>query len=153
CARSSARSPKPKSRPPVESGPNDGHRCMEVHAMMVAATAKAIAAALGMVLVEGTVLAVLAIVVARSTRSPAWRAAVWLVVLAKFAIPWGPSLPWSLADLIAAMRGGDGGVVIAVGPAAAQGTAEGAGPSIAWIVLLAVWFAGTAIVLGRAIAA
>jgi beta-lactamase regulating signal transducer with metallopeptidase domain len=116
------------------------------------AAAKAIVETLGLVLVQGTVLAIAAILIARTTRSPAWRAAVWLVVLAKFALPWGPTLPWSLADLLAAMRGGDASVAVAVGPPGAQGAAATA-PSAAWVVLLTAWLAGTAAVIARAIAA
>lgn len=112
--------------------------------------AKAIVLTLGMVLVQGTLLALVAIAVARTTRSPAWRAGVWLVVLAKFALPWGPTLPWSLADLIAAMRGGDASVVVAVGPPSGY-TIPAPSPSAAWLVLLVLWLTGTAIVIARAV--
>ena len=72
--------------------------------MIVAA--KAMLALLGAMALHGTLLALLAIVLVRAGRlRPAWRAAVWLIVLAKFALPWGPALPWSLADVMAMLRG------------------------------------------------
>ena len=50
---------------------------------------------------QGTVLALVALAICRGRLRPAWQAAVWLVVLVKFVLPWGPAMPWSLADLFA----------------------------------------------------
>ncbi len=125
---------------------------------MIAAalTAKAVLGALAMMAVQGTVLALIALVIVRGRRlRPAWQAAVWLVVLAKFVLPWGPAMPWSLADVIASLRGHgvDGPIVIGdpgIAPVAGE---SAAGTSLGWLLLAAVWAAGTAWVLARAIVA
>jgi ABC-2 type transport system permease protein len=76
------------------------------------ASAKAIVELFALMGVQATVLALLAFIVVRAGRlRPGWQAAVWLVVLAKFVLPWGPALPWSLADLFAALRTGSGEAV------------------------------------------
>ncbi len=117
------------------------------------AIARGAVTTLGMLAVQGTVLAVIACVVLRAARMrPAVASAVWLVVLAKFALPWGPAMPWSLSDLIAYLRHHDAGAAISAAPI-------GAGPeptisilpSLAWIALAAVWAIGTIVVLGRAL--
>ena len=113
--------------------------------MIVAA--KAILTLLGAMAVHGTLLALIAIALVRGGRMrPAWRAAVWLVVLAKFALPWGPALPWSLADVLAMLRGGggDAGPIVVGAPV---GHAVAAGPSPAWVLLAFAWAAGAAVVL------
>src|SRR4051794_10567749 len=103
--------------------------------------------------VPGTVLALLAFAVVRFGRlRPGWQAAVWLVVLIKFVLPWGPALPWSLADLLAALRhhpAGGGGFLIGAG------TGPIAAPSVSpiWLVLAAGWALGATLVLGRALIA
>ena len=77
--------------------------------------AKAIAQTLGAMLLHGTLLALLALILVRGARlRPAWQAAVWLVVLAKLVLPWGPAMPFSLADLIASLRGSDPGPAITI---------------------------------------
>jgi len=74
-------------------------------------------------------------------------------VLAKFALPWGPALPWSLADVLAMVRGtGDGGGAIVVG-APGERVAAAGGPSAAWVLLAALWAAGAVAVLVRALLA
>ncbi|HEY0987459.1 MAG TPA: hypothetical protein VGD80_10425, partial [Kofleriaceae bacterium] len=99
---------------------------------------------------QGTVLALLAFAVVRAgALRPGWQAAVWLVVLAKFVLPWGPALPWSLADLFAALRPHHDVAVLKVAPATAAVVAPSA--SIGWVVLAGVWLVGAAIVLGRAL--
>ena len=118
--------------------------------MIVAA--KAMLALLGAMALHGTLLALLAIVLVRAGRlRPAWRAAVWLIVLAKFALPWGPALPWSLADVMAMLRGtgASGGETIVVGAPVGDGVV--AGPSPAWLVLALLWAAGAVVVLARAL--
>ncbi|MEO7092536.1 MAG: hypothetical protein ABI175_04745, partial [Polyangiales bacterium] len=54
------------------------------------AAAKLAVSTLAMLAVQGTILAMIALVVLRAARMrPGFGAAVWLVVLAKFALPWG----------------------------------------------------------------
>ena len=60
--------------------------------------------ALGVVILHGTVLAALAWLLAATVlrgARPALLAALWTVVLVKFALPVGPALPFSLSDAIA----------------------------------------------------
>src|SRR6185295_12342189 len=101
---------------------------------------------------QGTVIALAALAVVRGGRlRPGWQAAVWLVVLVKFVLPWGPALPWSLADLVAALsHHGDGGAAIVI-PAAGPVIA----PHVAavWSIAAAFWLTGAAIVLSRALIA
>ena len=115
-------------------------------------------ATLAMMAAQGTLLALAALVLVRGGRlRPAWQAAVWLVVLVKFVLPWGPALPWSLADVVAMLRGG-GDVAAAplvLRPAAGP-AAEGAasvGPALGWLLLAAAWLAGSAVVAARSLAA
>jgi beta-lactamase regulating signal transducer with metallopeptidase domain len=99
---------------------------------------------------QGTVLALLAFAVVRAgALRPGWQAAVWLVVLAKFVLPWGPALPWSIADLFASLGSHHDAGAIHVLPAA--GAAPAPAASIGWIALAAAWLVGAAIVLGRAL--
>ncbi len=115
--------------------------------------AKAVVEVLAMMGIQGSVLALLALVVVRAGRlRPGWQAAVWLVVLAKFVLPWGPTLPWSLSDLLAALRSHDvGGGGASVAPAA--GPLASAHASVGWVVLAIAWATGSAIVLVRGIVA
>ena len=116
--------------------------------------AKGVIAALGMAALQGTIVTLLAIVLVRAGRlRPAWQAAVWLVVLAKFALPWGPAMPWSLSDAIALFTSdsGSGGFVIVAAKSAAPAT-PALGPAIGWLVLASIWAIGTAVVLARGVA-
>jgi beta-lactamase regulating signal transducer with metallopeptidase domain len=119
------------------------------------AAAKAVLATLGMMAVHGTIVALLAIMLVRAGKlRPAWQAAVWLVVVAKFALPWGPAMPYSLSDLFALFTsesGGGAAVIVVAGKSAAPMITPSIAPSIAWLVLAAVWLAGTAFVLVRGI--
>ncbi|MDX2088959.1 MAG: M56 family metallopeptidase [Kofleriaceae bacterium] len=120
------------------------------------AAAKGVMATLGMMALQGTLLAVLALVLVRGGRlRPAWQAGIWLVVLAKFVLPWGPAMPWSLADLIATLRGGEAAGPLLVAPVAGSEPAVTAstGPALAWVVLASAWGLGTAYVLARSLAA
>ena len=118
--------------------------------------AKAWLAMLAMMAAQGTLLAIFAMALTRTGRlRPAWHSAIWTVVLVKFALPWGPALPWSLADLIAALTGSSGADAATVGPPALQPAA--ATPhlwsSIGWLVLGATWaIIATTIVVRAAIA-
>ncbi len=102
---------------------------------------------------QGTVLALLALLLVRGGRlRPGWQAAVWLVVLVKFVLPWGPALPWSLSDLLAVLRHQheDAGALTLGSSSAAV-----AAPSVSavWLVIASAWALGTTIVLGRALLA
>jgi beta-lactamase regulating signal transducer with metallopeptidase domain len=105
---------------------------------------------LGMMAAQGAVLAAIALVLSRLGRlRPAWQALVWLVVLVKLSIPWGPALPWSLADIIA-MFTEHGAPAPSVLPPALQGPAPGAQPSGVWTLLVIGWAIGALFVLVRA---
>ncbi len=114
--------------------------------------ARSLVETLAMMGVQGTVLALLAMIVVRAGRlRPGWQAAVWLVVLVKFMLPWGPALPWSIADLFAALRHHpDGGAAVAV-PAVAPAAAPHV--SMVWPALAALWLTGASLVLARALIA
>jgi beta-lactamase regulating signal transducer with metallopeptidase domain len=116
--------------------------------------AKAILATLGMMALQGTIVALLALAVVRVGRMrPAWQAAVWLVVLAKFALPWGPAMPWSLSDLFALVTQGGGGAPIVVAPTSSTAATATASivPALGWLALGTGWAVGLAIVLARGI--
>ena len=118
-------------------------------------TAKLAVGTLAMLAVQGTLLAVIALVVLRAARMrPAFGAAVWLVVLAKFALPWGPAMPWSLSDLIAYLRHDEVVTVLTAAPiGVGPEPAVSLWPSLGWIALASVWALGTVFVLGRALLA
>ncbi len=116
----------------------------------MSAAAKELLGALAMMAVHGTVLAAIALVLTRGRRiPPAWQAAVWLVVIVKFALPWAPALPFSLADVLAILRGGaaSGPLPITTSSAAAPVAAS---LWMGWSLLGALWAAGFAFVLLRA---
>jgi beta-lactamase regulating signal transducer with metallopeptidase domain len=114
-------------------------------------TAKDVLGTLGMMALQGSVLVALALVIARGRRiSPAWQAGVWLVVMAKFTLPWAPAMPWSLADLIASLRGEGAVTALAVTQPAQPAPVVASTPWIGWLVLAVIWAAGAAIVLLRA---
>ena len=114
---------------------------------------KSVIVTLGMMAAQGTVLAAIALVLSRLGRlRPAWQALVWLVVLVKLSIPWGPALPWSLSDIIA-MFTEHGAPAPSPLPPALQGPVPGAEPSSGWTLLVLVWAAGALFVIVRAIIA
>ena len=116
------------------------------------AAARSLVESLAMMGAQGTLVALVALVIARGGRlRPGWQAAVWLVVLVKFVLPWGPALPWSLADLFAALRHhGEGGGMTAI---PAGGAIAAPHVSAAWLVVAAAWLTGASIVLARALIA
>jgi beta-lactamase regulating signal transducer with metallopeptidase domain len=72
-------------------------------------------------------------------------------VLVKFVLPWGPALPGSLADLLAALsHHGEGGGAVVI---AAAGAAAAPHVSAVWSIAAAAWLTGAAIVLARALTA
>nr|MBA3500428.1 M56 family metallopeptidase [Deltaproteobacteria bacterium] len=113
--------------------------------------AKSIVATLGMMALQGTVVALIAMLLVRTHRlGPAWQAAVWLVVAAKFALPWIPAMPWSLSDVLALFTSeSSGGVVIVAMKSAAPAPTPSLAPAIGWLFLASIWMLGTAIVLAR----
>ncbi len=121
--------------------------------LVAGAVAKGAVATLAMLAVQGTVLALIALVVLRAARlRPAFASAVWLVVLAKFALPWGPAMPWSLSDLIAYLRHDEVGAPISAAPiGVGPEPVISIAPSLAWIALASIWALGTIIVLTRAL--
>ncbi len=119
------------------------------------AAAKGAVAMLAMMCAQGTVLALLAFLLVRAGKlRPAWSAAIWLVVMVKFVLPWGPAMPWSLSDLIAYLRHEDVGHGLAMVPTTAAPVVAGSiAPAIGWLALAAIWTTGTAVVLVRNLAA
>jgi beta-lactamase regulating signal transducer with metallopeptidase domain len=122
--------------------------------------ARAAVELIAVALVHGTVLAavawLLSATVLRRAR-PAVLAAVWTVVLVKFALPVGPAMPWSVSDLIAlAIGGGDDALApwVVPGHAAAAPVAAPTGPDLlglAALAALALWLAAVAIIASRRI--
>src|SRR5690349_14121980 len=108
-------------------------------------------ATLGMMAVQGTVLALIAVALVRVGRPrPAWRAAIWTIVLVKFALPWGPAMPWSLSDLVASLSSTPAvhaPVVIPSGPIVV--VTPSVWPAIGWLALAAIWLAGATFVFVR----
>jgi beta-lactamase regulating signal transducer with metallopeptidase domain len=105
---------------------------------------------------QGTLLALVALAITRVGRlRPAWQAGIWLVVIAKLALPWGPAMPWSLSDLIASFSDHPAADVGASLPPALR-PAEAA-PSmwiaLGWLALAAIWLAGATLVIARAVRA
>src|SRR5689334_4663100 len=117
--------------------------------------ALAIARAVGIVLLHGTALAALAWLLSatllRRSR-PALVAALWTVVLLKFAIPVGPALPWSLSDLVDAIfdRGAAVPLPLVTGPVAHAARASAPGlAAIASMAALALWALAVAFIAVR----
>lgn len=113
---------------------------------------KAFVETLGMMAAQGALLALVALVLTRAGRlRPAWQAAIWLVVVIKLSIPWGPALPWSLSDLVAMFTAHDAAGVSEL-PPALQGPVAAPHASPVWTVVFAIWALGAAVVIIRAIA-
>lgn len=121
---------------------------------MIAAglAAKGVLIMLAMMAAQGTLLAVLALALVRARRMrPSVQAAVWLVVLVKFVLPWGPAMPWSLADLVAYLRHASGAALPTVVPGAAVAVHGGSLlAALGWLGLAAAWAVGASVVLARA---
>ena len=118
--------------------------------------AKAWLVTLGMLAAQGTLLAVIALAFTRTGRvRPAWTSAIWTVVLVKFALPWGPALPWSLSDLIAALSSSTGADATVVGPPALQPAppAPHLWATVGWLALAVAWAIVASTIVIRAILA
>jgi beta-lactamase regulating signal transducer with metallopeptidase domain len=114
--------------------------------------------ALAWMAAQGTILAIVALALTRlaGRLRPAWQAAIWLVVVVKFALPWGPGLRWSLSDLFALLTRSAPplDVVSPLPPALAPlPPPPHAWPAIAWLVLAIIWVTGATLVIARAIRA
>ena len=114
--------------------------------------------ALGMVLLQGTALALLAWLLAATLlrrARPALLAALWSVVLLKFALPVGPAMPFSLSDALARLFGG--GAEVAAAPVPPDAPAAVAHAPVmtatAWLALIGavLWLAGVAFVIARGV--
>jgi len=113
--------------------------------------AKAWLGALAMIAAQGTLVALIALALTRAGRlRPSWQAALWLVVIAKFALPWTPALPWSLADLIALVTSHGGGSTVASTAPPVPAIAPHAGAALGWLALGIVWLAIASTILARA---
>ena len=120
------------------------------------AAAKAWLVTLAMMAGQGTLLALVAFALARAGKlRPAWQAAIWLVVMIKLALPWGPAMPFSLSDLIAMFHDhATSAPPIVVGtPGHTIAAAPQAWPAVGWIALAIIWMLGAAWVVGRAVLA
>lgn len=116
----------------------------------MSAAAKELLGTLAMMAVHGTVLAAIALVLTRGRRiPPAWQAAVWLVVIVKFALPWAPALPFSLADVLAILRGDPTGGPVPI-TSSSSSVPVASSLWIGWSLLGALWAAGFAFVILRA---
>jgi beta-lactamase regulating signal transducer with metallopeptidase domain len=116
--------------------------------------AKTAVIALAMMAAQGTALALIAFTVQKAFGKrlpPAWLAAAWLVVFVKLVLPWGPAMPWSLADLFATAAPVSDDPVAQVLPFAAA--APVAHASLAWLGLAAAWLAVSTALLARAVIA
>lgn len=120
--------------------------------VVAGAVAKMWLATLAMMAVQGTVLTLIALLLTRGRLRPAWQAGVWLVVLVKFALPWGPAMPWSISDLMTGLTSRTD-TATAMLPSALQTAAPvpHAWPALGWLALALAWAAGAGIVLVRAL--
>jgi beta-lactamase regulating signal transducer with metallopeptidase domain len=119
------------------------------------AIAKAWLAIVALTAAQGTLLALVALVATRIVRRPAWQAALWLVVIAKLAVPWGPAMPWSLSDLLASLFSHP---AVELAPSVPPALAPlppppSPWPALGWLALAALWAAGALFVVVRALRA
>ena len=121
----------------------------------IGAAAKIWLSTLAMMAVQGTLLALVALALTRASGRlrPAWHAALWLVVIVKFALPWGPGLRFSLSDLVVSLfSSAPVADVTSNLPPALQPLppASHVGPAAFWIALASIWAAGAIAVVIRA---
>ncbi len=111
---------------------------------------------LAMLAAQGTLLALIAVMLTRAGKlRPSWHAAIWLVVMIKLALPWGPGVPFSLSDLVAQLTASTPETAPFVLTATTTRVAPtyNAWPAVGWIALAAIWTLGASIVLSRAVLA
>ena len=118
-----------------------------------AALAKGWLVVLALTAGQGALLAIVAYAIAKLAKPrPALEAALWLVVIGKLALPWGPAMPWSLADLLASLQDRDAGAVILTdGVTRAPLVQTSFAASLVWLALCGVWALGAVVVIGRAV--
>lgn len=124
--------------------------------LTLGALAKAWLATLAYMAGHGTLLALVAFFLARAGKlRPAWAAAIWLVVMMKLALPWGPAMPYSLADVLAMLNPQEAHAapMVIVPGAQIVARAPQAWPAVGWIALGAVWLLGALFVFTRALLA
>ena len=110
----------------------------------------------GMTAVQGLVLALVALAITRAWKlRPSWQAAIWLVVIAKLALPWGPAMHGSLSDLLAGLsHHSEPDAAVWLPPALRPlAPAPSAFAALAWIVLASLWALGAGVVVARALLA
>jgi len=120
------------------------------------AIAKGWMTVVGMTAVQGLVLALVALAITRAWKlRPSWQAAIWLVVIAKLAVPWGPAMHWSLSDLIAGLSHHTEPEAAVLVPPALRPlpAAPSAFAALAWILLASLWAVGAGTVIVRALLA
>ena len=118
------------------------------------AIAKGWLTVVGMTAVQGLALAFVALAITRAWKlRPSWQAAIWLVVIAKLAVPWGPGVHWSLSDLIAGLsHHAEPEAAVWLPPTLRPLPVEpSAFAALAWVMLAAMWALGAAVVLARAL--
>src|SRR5512144_2466640 len=111
------------------------------------AIAKGWMTVVGMTAVQGLLLALVALAITRAWKlRPSWQAAIWLVVIAKLAVPWGPGVHWSLSDLIAGLsHHAEPETAAWVAPALRPlPAAPSAFAALAWVLLASLWAVGAA---------
>ena len=123
--------------------------------IMLGALAKAWLATLLYMAGQGTLLAIVAFFLARAGKlRPAWAAAIWLVVMVKLALPWGPAMPYSLSDVLAMFSSHETHALPAITPGMHFVVkAPQAWPAVGWLVLASIWLLGAAFVLARSLLA
>jgi beta-lactamase regulating signal transducer with metallopeptidase domain len=105
---------------------------------------------------QGTALLLIALVLSRAGKlRPAWQAALWLVVTIKLAVPWGPAMPYSLADVVAMFhdKPAPAPIMHVVPGTPVEAPAPEAWPAVGWLFLFGLWFLGAAWVGVRAVLA
>jgi beta-lactamase regulating signal transducer with metallopeptidase domain len=105
---------------------------------------------------QGTLLAIVAFFLARAGKlRPAWAAAIWLVVMVKLALPWGPAMPYSLSDVLAMFSSHETHALPLITTPGAHIVmhAPQAWPAVGWIALASIWLLGAAFVLARSLLA
>lgn len=115
--------------------------------------------ALGVVLLQGTVLALIAWALAQTLlrrARPALVAALWSIVLVKFALPVGPAMPFSLSDGLARLFAHAPADAAAPQLEPIGGAAHAAAPGLTLAGVLAIagallWLAGVIVVIARGV--
>jgi beta-lactamase regulating signal transducer with metallopeptidase domain len=115
-------------------------------------TAARVAEVLALTVAHGTVLALTAWVLSRTLlrrARPGVIAAVWTVVLVKFVVPFGPAMPYSVSDVIEALRSHDAAAAtVPVDVIAQAGPAPAAAATSPWLLAAIVIWLAVALAVG-----